>query len=162
MDQRETQTHTHAHTACHQHHYYRQVRTQQRPGTRISGRRMPQTTNTSCTAPGKRIALPTRVEPKVFFANERTFLSWLNFTVILGSLAIGLLNFGDKVGRISASLFTLLAMGTMVYALITYHWRANAIRRRGSGPYDDRFGPTMLCFFLLIAVIVNFILRIRA
>lgn len=114
------------------------------------------------TAPGKRIALPTRVEPKVFFANERTFLSWLNFTVILGSLAIGLLNFGDKVGRISASLFTLLAMGTMVYALVTYHWRANAIRRRGSGPYDDRFGPTMLCFFLLIAVIVNFVLRMRA
>lgn len=113
-------------------------------------------------APGKRIALPTRVEPKVFFANERTFLSWLNFTVILGSLAIGLLNFGDRVGRISASLFTLLAMGTMVYALITYHWRANAIRKRGSGPYDDRFGPTMLCFFLLIAVIVNFVLRIRA
>lgn len=25
--------------------------------------------------PGKRIALPVRVEPKVFFANERTFLS---------------------------------------------------------------------------------------
>ncbi|QPG76327.1 vacuolar transporter chaperone [Brettanomyces nanus] len=113
-------------------------------------------------APGKRIALPTRVEPKVFFANERTFLSWLNFTVILGSLAVGLLNFGDKIGRISAALFNLIAMGTMIYALITYHWRANAIRRRGSGPYDDRFGPTMLCFFLLIAVIVNFTLRIRA
>ncbi|KAJ2354584.1 vacuolar transporter chaperone, partial [Coemansia sp. RSA 2610] len=27
----------------------------------------------------KRIAVPVRVEPKVFFANERTFLSWLNF-----------------------------------------------------------------------------------
>ena len=26
----------------------------------------------------KRIALPVRVEPKVFFANERTFLSWLH------------------------------------------------------------------------------------
>ncbi|KAJ2557021.1 hypothetical protein GGH95_005250, partial [Coemansia sp. RSA 1836] len=25
--------------------------------------------------PGKRIAVPVRVEPKVFFANERTFLS---------------------------------------------------------------------------------------
>ncbi|ODV87772.1 hypothetical protein CANARDRAFT_205205 [[Candida] arabinofermentans NRRL YB-2248] len=122
----------------------------------------PNLTPTFIYSPGKRIALPTRVEPKVFFANERTFLSWLNFTVILGSLAIGLLNFGDKVGRISASLFTLIAMGTMIYALITYHWRASAIRRRGSGPYDDRFGPTMLCFFLLIAVIVNFTLRIKA
>jgi len=111
-------------------------------------------------APGKRIALPTRVEPKVFFANERTFLSWLNFTVVLGGLAIGLLNFGDKVGRISAGVFTFVAMATMVYALFTYHWRARAIRRRGSGPYDDRFGPTMLCIFLFAAVLVNAILRL--
>lgn len=111
------------------------------------------------SAPGKRIALPTRVEPKVFFANERTFLSWLNFTVILGGLAVGLLNFGDKVGRISAGMFTLVAMATMGYALVTYHWRAAAIRKRGSGPYDDRFGPTMLCIFLLAAVVVNFVLR---
>ena len=46
----------------------------------------------------KRIALPIRIEPKVSFANERTFLSWLHFTVVLGGLAVGLLNFGDKVG----------------------------------------------------------------
>ena len=49
----------------------------------------------------KRIALPVRVEPKVSFANERTFLSWLHFTVVLGGLAVGLLNFGDKVRRCS-------------------------------------------------------------
>lgn len=55
---------------------------------------------------GKRIALPVRVEPKVFFANERTFLSWLNFTVTLSALAAGLLNFGDNVGRISAAMFS--------------------------------------------------------
>ncbi len=50
----------------------------------------------------KRIALPVRVEPKVSFANERTFLSWLHFTVVLGGLAVGLLNFGDKVRMPSA------------------------------------------------------------
>jgi uncharacterized membrane protein YidH (DUF202 family) len=49
----------------------------------------------------KRIALPVRVEPKVAFANERTFLSWLHFTVILGGLAVGLLNFGDKASTFS-------------------------------------------------------------
>lgn len=85
---------------------------------------------------------------------------WLNFTVILGGLAVGLLNFGDKVGQISAGLFTAVAMMTMIYALVTYHWRANAIRKRGSGPYDDRFGPTMLCLFLLAAVVTNFALRV--
>jgi len=62
----------------------------------------------------------------------------------------------------------------MVYALVTYHWRANAIRKRGTGPYDDRFGPTMLCVFLLgrsptkrgliilAAVILNFALRLAS
>ncbi|RPA91276.1 hypothetical protein L873DRAFT_1714913 [Choiromyces venosus 120613-1] len=112
------------------------------------------------SAPGKRIALPTRVEPKVFFANERTFLSWLNFTVILGGLAVGLLNFGDKIGRISAGLFTFVAMGTMLYALVTFHWRAAAIRKRGQGSFDDRFGPTVLALTLFAAVIVNFVLRV--
>src|ERR1700761_5128221 len=40
----------------------------------------------------KRIALPVRVEPKVSFANERTFLSWLHFTVVLG-VCFSYLNF---------------------------------------------------------------------
>lgn len=100
-----------------------------------------------------------RVEPKVSFANERTFLSWLHFTVVLGGLAVGLLNFGDKVGKISAAMFSAVAMAIMIYALYTYHWRAASIRRGGRGPYDDRLGPTVLCAALLIAVIVNFILR---
>jgi uncharacterized membrane protein YidH (DUF202 family) len=56
----------------------------------------------------KRIALPVRVEPKVSFANERTFLSWLHFTVVLGGLAVGLLNFGDKVN--DPSIFELFAI----------------------------------------------------
>lgn len=97
----------------------------------------------------------------MFFANERTFLSWLNFTVILGGLAVGLLNFGDRVGRISAGLFTFIAMAAMLYALVTFHWRATSIRKRGQSGIDDRFGPTVLALALLAAVVVNFILRIR-
>ncbi|SAM01367.1 hypothetical protein [Absidia glauca] len=108
----------------------------------------------------KRIALPVRVEPKVFFANERTFLSWLNFTVVLGGLAMGLLNFGDRIGRLSAVLFTIIAMGVMLYALYTFHWRATKIRNREAAPYDDRVGPTVLCIFMLAAVITNFWLRL--
>jgi len=100
----------------------------------------------------KRIALPVRVEPKVSFANERTFLSWLHFTVVLGGLAVGLLNFGDKVGKISAAMFSFVAMAIMVYALYTYHWRAASIRRGGRGPYDDRFGPVRLVCSLFVKV----------
>jgi len=113
-----------------------------------------------CGVAGKRIALPTRVEPKVFFANERTFLSWLNFTVILGALAIGMLNFGDRPAFYSAIIFTVISMAAMVYALWTYHWRARSIRRKGQAGFDDRTGPTLLTIVLLLAMLVNFVLRV--
>ena len=71
-----------------------------------------------------------------------------------------MLNFGDKVGQISAGLFTLVAMAAMIYALFTFHWRARSIRLRGQGGFDDRVGPTVLAVALLAAVIVNFVLRI--
>ncbi|KAJ3288111.1 vacuolar transporter chaperone [Borealophlyctis nickersoniae] len=107
----------------------------------------------------KRIALPVRVEPKVFFANERTFLSWLHFCIVLGGLALGLLNFGDRVGQISGLLFTLVAMMFMIYALFLYQWRAHKIRNRDAGPYDDRVGPTVLVIVLFFAILINFWLK---
>lgn len=72
---------------------------------------------------------------------------------------MGLLNFGDRTGRIAAIMFTLVAIAAMLYALITFHWRAKSIRMRGQGGFDDRFGPTVLAIALLAAVVVNFILR---
>ncbi|KAJ2542000.1 hypothetical protein EV175_006095, partial [Coemansia sp. RSA 1933] len=110
----------------------------------------------------KRIAIPVRVEPKVFFANERTFLSWLNFAIVLGSLALGLLNFGDRTGKIAGAAFTLIAMFVMVYALMLFQWRAERIRRREAGPYDDRVGPTVLVIVLISAVVLNFYLKLSA
>lgn len=80
----------------------------------------------------KRIILPVRVEPKVFFANERTFLSWLHFCIVLGGLALGLLNFGDPVAQISGVVFTVVSMLFMFYALYLYQWRAQKIRMRGA------------------------------
>jgi len=112
-------------------------------------------------APGKRIALPTRIEPKVFFANERTFLSWLNFSIILGALAVGMLNFGTSSPTIISSfLFTGIALATMLYAVVIYQLRAKNIRMRGQGAFDDRYGPTALAILLFAAVVVNFVLRV--
>jgi uncharacterized membrane protein YidH (DUF202 family) len=108
----------------------------------------------------KRIALPIRVEPKVYFANERTFLSWLNFAVVVGALAVGMLNFGDRAAVWSAAVFTLVAVLAMAYALWVFHQRARAIRRRGSAGFDDRRGPYVLTAALFSAVVANFVIRI--
>ncbi|KAI0241773.1 hypothetical protein L0F63_004786 [Massospora cicadina] len=108
----------------------------QTPGSRaVTGlrglvRRLNQPSHDEMVEPTKSIALPVRVEPKVFFANERTFLSWLHFGIVLSSLSIGLFNFGDKVGQVAASVFILISMGVFVYAVCLFYWRGNRIRAR--------------------------------
>jgi len=111
--------------------------------------------------PGKRIHVPVRVEPKVFFATERTFLSWLEFSILLGSIAATLLNFGDALSLYSAWGFTLLAIGSLLYSLGIYLWRVRMIRRRRAVGYHDWFGPSVLCAGLLAAVVVSFVVRVR-
>ena len=111
--------------------------------------------------PGKRIHVPVRVEPKVFFATERTFLSWLEFSILLGSIAATLLNFGDGLSHYSAWGFTFLAIASLLYSLGMYLWRVRMIRRRRTGGYHDWFGPSVLCAGLLVAVVVSFVVRVR-
>jgi Domain of unknown function (DUF202) len=40
---------------------------------------------------------PMRIEPKTFFANERTFLSWLHMAITIGSIAAALLGFSGAI-----------------------------------------------------------------
>ncbi|KAL8797654.1 MAG: hypothetical protein Q9195_000006 [Heterodermia aff. obscurata] len=107
---------------------------------------------------GKRIHVPVRVEPKVYFAAERTFLSWLEFGIYLGTIAVGLLNFGDNVSFYSAWAFTVVACATLLYSAGLYLWRVRMIRMRRAVRYHDAIGPSLLCAGLLIAVLINFAL----
>lgn len=119
--------------------------------------------------PGKRIAIPVRVEPKVFFANERTSececvqfraglkcsrstaaLSWVEFSVVVSAIGIGILSFSDPHGepcdvcpklsqRLTSSLaddialaaaasFTAVALLSLVYTGYMYVRRVYQIR----------------------------------
>jgi uncharacterized membrane protein YidH (DUF202 family) len=106
-----------------------------------------------------------RVEPKVYFAAERTFLSWLEFSIILGSIAATLLNFGvDQVAFSSSWAFTILAILALLYSLTLYVWRVDKIRKRRDVKrvYHEKIGPTVLCLGLVAAIFANFALRIRS
>jgi uncharacterized membrane protein YidH (DUF202 family) len=103
------------------------------------------------------------VEPKVSFANERTFLSWLEFSILLGSIAATLLNFGDDASLLSAWGFTIVASIALLYSVGIYYLRVEMIRMRRANVarYYDKYGPTFLCLGLLAATIVNFVFKIR-
>jgi uncharacterized membrane protein YidH (DUF202 family) len=123
------------------------------------------TDNTNKPAPP---ANSTRARPiqkappvKTYFANERTFLQWLKFTLLLGALAIGLLNFSDHIGRISAAIFTVLSMAIMLYALYNYHDRADRVSKSESGEYSDVYGPAVMTILLVVAVSINFYCKLK-
>ena len=105
---------------------------------------------------GKRIHVPVRVEPKVQLATERTFLSWLEFSILLGSIAATLLNFGDSLSFAAAWAFTIIACIALCYSAGLYLWRVKKIRERRAVTYHDKWGPSFLCLGLFAAVSVSF------
>jgi len=109
--------------------------------------------------PGKKIAVPVRVEPKVYFATERTYLSWLSISLIFAATGQALMNYGDLVSFITSTCFYILAVLTVLYSTGMYIWRVINVRRKRAARYDDKFGPDALCGAMVIAVLVNFLFR---
>jgi len=134
-------------------HYFNDDRTfTVKPGTNYDLN----TTFASKIPKGKTICVPVRIEPKVYFAAERTFLSWLSIGMILGFTAQALLNYGTN-SSITASIgFFLSALFTLGYSTYTYVWRVLMIREKKPVQYGDKFGPNMICFLIFAATFSTF------
>ncbi|OBZ86890.1 Vacuolar transporter chaperone 4 [Choanephora cucurbitarum] len=107
----------------------------------------------------KKVVTPLRVEPKVFFANERTYFSWMSFGTLISTFSLALFNSGDAVGKISGIVYTLVSISTLMYGMGLYYRRRELIHNRAAGPYDELAGPTVICFALLFAVGLNAYLK---
>jgi uncharacterized membrane protein YidH (DUF202 family) len=107
----------------------------------------------------KKVTKLIKVEPKVFFANERTYFSWMRFGTMLATFSLALFNSGDAVGKICGIMYTLIAISTLIYGVGLYYRRRELIRARLAGPYDEMIGPTIICFALMFAVGMNAYLR---
>lgn len=108
---------------------------------------------------GKKIAMPTRTEPKVFMANERTFLKWIQFAIFLGGIGTAILGLGDSSAALCGSALMIVSLLFVFYAFYIYNWRIKKIRIRFPGPYDDLIGPTILVLVFLLALILSIAFR---
>lgn len=107
------------------------------------------------SANDKRICVPQKIDPKTFFANERTFLKWLSISVMIGLMSLTLLNFSDATtdGAELAGLVLLpVSLVFMIYALFIFRSRASKIYMREPMRYDDTRGPTLLVVVLAVAI----------
>ncbi|KAL0074625.1 VTC domain-containing protein [Phycomyces blakesleeanus] len=101
-----------------------------------------------------------KIDPKAFFANERTFISWLQFCALLLTVSLNLLNYGDSVSRIIGAFFIIISSFMSIYALVRFQLRAWQMRTGNTSlRYDDIYGPVVLCVLMITALGVNFYLR---
>uniref|UniRef100_A0A7S2P5P1 DUF202 domain-containing protein n=1 Tax=Leptocylindrus danicus TaxID=163516 RepID=A0A7S2P5P1_9STRA len=106
--------------------------------------------------------VPIKVEPKVYFANERTFLSWLHTSIILAATSISIVSFSQSNpwSQIYGILLLPCAIAFILYALRQYTRRAKMIKRREPGPYEDLWGPTVLALMLMMSITVSFFVKL--
>ncbi|KAG1242306.1 hypothetical protein G6F68_016253 [Rhizopus microsporus] len=100
-----------------------------------------------------------RIEPKIFMANERTMIHWFQFSVLIMTAALTLLNFGDRISKIAGGTFFAIAIIIGLYAFGRYRYRAYQIHNTPHIRYDDIYGPIGLCCLLVGAIVLNFVLR---
>ncbi|KAK4688441.1 hypothetical protein P7C73_g1673, partial [Tremellales sp. Uapishka_1] len=110
----------------------------------------------------KKIATPVRVESKVWFANERTFVSYLSMGMLLSTIASGLL-FGakDSPARYFALAYASISVGVLVYGWAVFQKRLTMISSRDAGQFDLLWGPLCICLAIFVAILANFIFRIQ-
>ena len=105
-----------------------------------------------------------KIEPKVFFANERTFLHWLHAGVTLYTISAGILVFSSETDASWAEWYAMallpIALGFCIYALRTFLWRSNRIKTRIPGRWDDPRGPMILGGTLALVLTASFFTKL--
>ncbi|TFK49515.1 hypothetical protein OE88DRAFT_1661989 [Heliocybe sulcata] len=110
----------------------------------------------------KKIPTPIKVEGKVWFANERTWVSYLNLAMIMGTFSLALFNTSrDQIAKTFAYVYAGISVAIVIYAYLLYQYRITLIRRRDPNHFDQIWGPIIISVALFCAVLANFVLRVR-
>ncbi|RGP72738.1 hypothetical protein FSPOR_2485 [Fusarium sporotrichioides] len=99
-----------------------------------------------------------KVEPKVWLANERTFLKWQHICILQGGLAVGLYTAAGEntIASVIGLLFVLIAVfaGAWGYAMLRI--RRTMIVERSGKDFDNMIGPMIISVSLMLVLILNF------
>ncbi|CAF9911581.1 MAG: hypothetical protein GOMPHAMPRED_007461 [Gomphillus americanus] len=100
-----------------------------------------------------------KVEPKVWLANQRTFIKWCHIAILLSTLSVSLYNSAglhSNVARGLAVVYTIIAIFAGAWGYGLYISRSRMIRRRSGEDLDNILGPTIVCLGLSVALCLNF------
>lgn len=93
---------------------------------------------------------PAKIEPKVYFANERTFLHWMHMCVTLGAIAMAITAEGINEPSLvlPGVLLTAFSAIFILYAWYMFMWRGEALKAKIDN-VDDRVGPSLFVVAVL-------------
>lgn len=133
-----------------------------------------------------KVKSPVRVEAKVWLANERTWISWLHISILIGSFALALFNSASFFSyshpelpedptkprhprhnralepstiKTFGMVYAGIAVLTLSWGLFNYLRRVHLIKTKYSGSFDDLIGPPLICAALFFGVLLNFVAR---
>lgn len=113
--------------------------------------------DTEVKAPdGKTICVPVRVEPKVYFATERTFLSWMSIAILLGGVSTTLVTYGSPTTMIASIGFFITALVVIIRSTIVYASRVVNIRQKKAINYEDKLGPQLVSICLILSILFSY------
>lgn len=103
------------------------------------------------------------IDPKVFFANERTYLHWLNTAVTIGSIGSALLGFSGMAAastthgsfnavRVVGLLMIALSIVVCAHSMYQFNRRGKLLRKRAGDGYEDAMAPVVLSLVLALAL----------
>jgi SPX domain protein involved in polyphosphate accumulation/uncharacterized membrane protein YidH (DUF202 family) len=99
---------------------------------------------------------PVRVEPKSYFANERTFIQWISGALLLVTVSAIILDFEVQNGAKLKAGFAMTLCGALIvcYATFVYFRRLKLLSSGSPYGYIDRVGPLLLACSVLVGVVV--------
>lgn len=107
---------------------------------------------------------PLQIEPKIWLANERTFLKWQHICVLLGGLAVSLYSAGggkrNGLAQAMGGVFVLVAVFAGGWSYWTVVKRREMIMQRSGKDFDFLLGPLVVSVALGVALVVNFVIAV--
>lgn len=104
-----------------------------------------------------------KVEPKVWLANERTFLKWQSIAILQGTLALALYSAaGDNaIAKWIGIAYIGIAAFAGIWGYSIQQVRRSMIVERSGKDFDNMIGPIIISLAMMIALIVNLVLQVR-
>lgn len=104
-----------------------------------------------------------KIEPKVWLANERTFLKWQHICILQGSLALALYSAAGE--NLVAEIMGIVYISIAAFAGGWGYWmlktRRQMIVERSGKDFDNLIGPVIIAVAMMGALILNFVFQVR-